>query len=156
MARIQRTRHQQVVVRMLREILDCPSGRPPSVDQIVRSGGSRRDIDRKLTAREALIKLEKRGWKPRSQQISPRIEKPAPKGRWLYRLWSADDQLLYVGITDRGHRREREHARTKAWWPEVHHVTYERVAARAELLYRERVAIERERPRYNVQHNTRR
>ncbi|OII61235.1 hypothetical protein BJP40_06835 [Streptomyces sp. CC53] len=75
------------------------------------------------------------------------------KGRWLYRLWAADDTLLYVGITDRGREREREHVRTKIWWPEVHHITVEPIATRAELLHLERVAISRERPRYNTQHN---
>lgn len=76
------------------------------------------------------------------------------KGRWMYRLWAADDSLLYIGITDRGREREREHARTKSWWPEVHHVTVEHIATRAELRFREAEAIRKERPRYNVQHNT--
>jgi hypothetical protein len=75
------------------------------------------------------------------------------KGRWLYRLWSAADELLYIGITDRGRAREREHARTKPWWPEVHHVTVEPIQTRGELVHREAEAIHRERPKYNIQHN---
>lgn len=75
------------------------------------------------------------------------------KGRWLYRLWSADNRLLYIGITDRGHAREREHARLKPWWLEVHHATYEPVSTRAELRHWEAISIRKERPKYNIQHN---
>lgn len=78
---------------------------------------------------------------------------PQLKGRWMYRLWSASDTLLYVGITDRGREREREHARTKGWWSEVHHVTVEPVLTRAELRYLEAQAIRGEHPKYNIQHN---
>jgi hypothetical protein len=84
---------------------------------------------------------------------NPQPTPPRLKGRWLYRLWSASDELLYVGITDRGHLREREHARSKPWWPEVHHATYEPVDTRAELRYREAEAIRNGRPKYNIQHN---
>lgn len=85
---------------------------------------------------------------------NPNLDPPV-KGRWMYRLWSASDELLYIGITDRGHVREREHARSKSWWPEVHHATYEPITTRAELTYLERVAIRKECPRHNVQHNLR-
>lgn len=78
---------------------------------------------------------------------------PRVKGRWLYRLWSSSGELLYIGITDRGTAREREHARTKSWWPQVHHVTVEPVATRAELRHLEAVAIRKESPLYNIQHN---
>ena len=84
---------------------------------------------------------------------NPEPTPPKLKGRWLYRLWSASDELLYVGITDRGHLREREHARAKPWWPEVHHATYEPVTTRAELRFREVEAIRSGRPKYNIQHN---
>lgn len=76
------------------------------------------------------------------------------KGRWLYRLWSADDTLLYIGVTDRGRAREKEHARTKPWWPQVHYITVEPIATRAELMHLERVAIRKEHPLFNIQHNT--
>jgi hypothetical protein len=84
---------------------------------------------------------------------NPQPLPPKVKGRWLYRLWSASDELLYVGITDRGHTREREHARLKPWWPEVHHATYEPVETRAELRHLEVQAIRMGRPKYNIQHN---
>jgi predicted GIY-YIG superfamily endonuclease len=86
-------------------------------------------------------------------RVSPRVDAVPPKGRWLYRMYSASDRLLYVGITDRGHVREREHARSKPWWAEVHHVHYERFVSRAALESAERLAIRSERPVYNVQHN---
>lgn len=75
------------------------------------------------------------------------------KGRWLYRVYAADNSLLYIGITDRGREREREHARTKSWWSEVHHVTVEPVETRAMLRHLEAQAIRRQRPKYNIQHN---
>jgi predicted GIY-YIG superfamily endonuclease len=84
---------------------------------------------------------------------NPQPTPPKVKGRWMYRLYSASDELLYIGITDRGHTREKEHARLKPWWPEVHHATYEPVDTRAELKHRESVAIRRERPKYNIQYN---
>lgn len=86
-------------------------------------------------------------------RFPPDVTRKLVKGRWLYRFWSADDRLLYVGITDRGRTREKEHARSKSWWPEVHHVTVEPVATRAELLHLEREAIRKGRPKYNIQHN---
>jgi len=140
--------------KYLRELLECPTGRLPSEGEIRRMGGHEKLIQRRLRARTELRLAAKplpriKGW---NKTASPR-KPPPPKGRWMYRLWSADDRLLYIGITDRGKTREREHARSKSWWPEVHHVTYQRVHTRAELRFLEAEAIRRERPKYNIQHN---
>lgn len=68
----------------------------------------------------------------------------------IYRLYDADDRLLYVGIAYSAHHRLMGHV-CKPWWPDVarkvigHHRTRE-AALRAEAR-----AIRRERPIYNVQ-----
>lgn len=71
----------------------------------------------------------------------------------LYRLFTKDGALLYVGITDRGPRRWVEHARTKPWFGSVARFHIERFDTRAELEAREVEAIQAERPLYNVIHN---
>src|SRR5690606_8037782 len=103
--------------------------------------------------REASNLLESIKRMQREVRFPPSTTRELKRGRWLYRLWSASGTLLYVGITDRGTEREKEHARTKEWWPEVHHVTVEPVLTRAELKHLEREAIRKERPRYNIHHN---
>lgn len=71
----------------------------------------------------------------------------------VYRLYSANGALLYVGITDRGPRRWVEHARTKPWFVHVSRFDIVRCPSRAAAEDLERSAIREERPRYNVVHN---
>jgi hypothetical protein len=71
----------------------------------------------------------------------------------VYRLWSADGELLYVGCTAgyvRG--RLRDHEKRRPWYAEVAKVTVETVAGYKAGLRVERRAIETESPRYNVRH----
>jgi len=70
----------------------------------------------------------------------------------LYRLFSLDLRLLYVGITTQGMVRLYQHALAQPWWPEVaiarfEHFTDRRVASIAEMR-----AIQTERPVYNKAH----
>ena len=74
----------------------------------------------------------------------------------LYRHFTGDGQLLYVGVTNNPVARWRSHRRTKVWWPEVVHTTYALFGSREDLLAAERAAIIAERPAYNVAHNSRR
>ena len=80
--------------------------------------------------------------------------------RWnyVYRLFSGDDELLYVGFTTDPYVRWKQHQRNKSWADEVTHYTLQRfaypdLAAAAELR-----AISSEQPKYNVkgtdEHNT--
>lgn len=68
----------------------------------------------------------------------------------VYRLFSADDELLYVGITHDLKTRLGDHGRRKAWWPAVSFVPVEWCDSRAEALRREAQAIVHEAPRFNA------
>lgn len=71
----------------------------------------------------------------------------------LYRLFDADDRLLYVGIAGNPGRRFQQHASSKAWWGEVDHVELAHCADREAAGIAERHAIITERPRYNIVHS---
>lgn len=73
----------------------------------------------------------------------------------LYRLFSADNQLLYVGVAGNPGRRFEQHAGEKPWWGEVAITELEHFATREEALAAERVAIRDEAPLYNVVHSIR-
>ncbi|MYR36332.1 hypothetical protein GTX14_04585 [Streptomyces sp. SID4944] len=79
---------------------------------------------------------------------------PAPPERTaLYRLYDADDQLLYIGISAFPKTRFIEHAGDKNWW---HHVTRKDVQwldDRESALTAENDAITSERPLYNGYHH---
>jgi len=70
----------------------------------------------------------------------------------LYRLFGADDELLYVGVAGNPGRRFEQHRKDKPWWGEVITVTLEHFPTRPDALAAEVTAIEEERPRYNVVH----
>lgn len=74
---------------------------------------------------------------------------------YLYRLYNRADQLLYVGITNDPQRRLREHSRTKPWWPQVdlRTVLIYQYDCREDACDLEALAIETERPLYNVVHS---
>lgn len=68
----------------------------------------------------------------------------------LYRMFAADDALLYVGITLRPVDRLRHHSKDKQWWSEVATIRLESFPSRESLEAAERTAIADESPRYNV------
>jgi hypothetical protein len=71
----------------------------------------------------------------------------------LYRFWSAQDVLLYVGITVNPLARWGRHERDKPWWPSVTRVTVEHFSTRSAVLTAEKAAIIAESPLHNVHHN---
>ena len=72
----------------------------------------------------------------------------------LYRLWNANWELLYVGITIRGiAERAGQHRAEKNWWDEVWAITLETYSNTIELKAAEKRAIRKEHPRYNIVHN---
>lgn len=77
----------------------------------------------------------------------------SPERTALYRLYGADDRLLYVGITNNPEVRWQTHAREKVWWPKVTHKTLEWFETRKSAERVERIEILEERPAYNLQHN---
>lgn len=71
----------------------------------------------------------------------------------LYRLFDAQDELLYVGISDNWSGRLRQHVKGKPWSPEITRVQLAEFPSRDDALGAEREAILAERPRFNVTHN---
>jgi predicted GIY-YIG superfamily endonuclease len=70
----------------------------------------------------------------------------------LYRLFGAEEKLLYVGITNHIGRRFRTHAEAQPWWPDVVDCRTEFHRSRAELEAAERTAIRTEHPLHNKAH----
>lgn len=71
----------------------------------------------------------------------------------LYRLYNADDELLYIGITFDWYTRRAGHQSDKYWWPEVVRNERTEYPSRIAAALAERDAIMAELPRYNVQHH---
>jgi predicted GIY-YIG superfamily endonuclease len=83
--------------------------------------------------------------------MSPVSARLAARPTVVYRLYSAADSLLYVGMTVDHVARFRQHRNWHVdWWPDVDHVTFEDHPNRAEAAFAEKVAIILERPRQNV------
>jgi predicted GIY-YIG superfamily endonuclease len=71
----------------------------------------------------------------------------------LYRYFDADDNLLYVGITNSPLSRMSQHFRDKGWFAKAARTTYEHFASRPELEAAEVKAIQSEKPKYNIAHS---
>lgn len=67
----------------------------------------------------------------------------------VYRLYDADDELLYVGMTNNIDRRFGTHAEGKFWWPEVARREVAWLDSRTDAMVAERTAIRNENPRHN-------
>lgn len=72
----------------------------------------------------------------------------------LYRMYDGFGDLLYVGITDAGLGRFKQHSGDKAWWTFVEHIRVEHYGSRAEARSREKRVIAAEHPVFNSAHNT--
>ena len=71
----------------------------------------------------------------------------------LYRFFSDDNELLYVGISNQWRERFHQHEKSQPWWNEVSHISLERFETREEVAEAERIAIREELPAYNKQHS---
>lgn len=71
----------------------------------------------------------------------------------LYRIFDADDELLYIGITNNPRSRMMDHVRTKGWARRIAYITFEHFSSRDELFATERQAVADEFPTFNVAHN---
>ncbi|MXM66767.1 GIY-YIG nuclease family protein [Streptomyces sp. HUCO-GS316] len=87
---------------------------------------------------------------------------PDPNQRTaIYRFYAADDELLYVGITNDPLRRFGAHSRQEPvdgaehWWPLVERWDVRWMETRTLAVAAESEAIKEERPRYNYTHNGR-
>lgn len=68
----------------------------------------------------------------------------------VYRIFGADDELLYVGISTNPDMRMYKHKQHQPWWSEVEGTTYQWFPDRASAQAAERSAIHHESPVYNV------
>lgn len=73
---------------------------------------------------------------------------PTIKGRWLYRLFDASGDLLYIGVARRIHSRVLAHRR-KPWGREIAAVQVQWYDAERLALKAERIAIRSEPAKYN-------
>ena len=70
----------------------------------------------------------------------------------LYRLYDAEDQLLYIGISWSAIARMSQHKAEKPWFGDVARIEVTKCSSRAEATNLERQAIQAERPLHNKQH----
>lgn len=78
------------------------------------------------------------------------ILKDAPTS--VYTYYDSAGEVLYVGVTARGHQRAQQHERTKPWWPLVASSSVEHFPDRDSALREERRLIHYWRPPHNTQH----
>lgn len=89
------------------------------------------------TREEILEQLEERG-------------DDAARVSTLYRLFDEAGELVYVGITNVGRHRLKQHAADKEWWADVKSATFEHFKTRDEALAAETKAIKTESPKANI------
>jgi predicted GIY-YIG superfamily endonuclease len=68
----------------------------------------------------------------------------------LYRLYDAEDELLYIGISEAPEKRWAHHASEKSWWPQVARKEIRWFPTRKEAEAAEARAIATERTPHNV------
>jgi predicted GIY-YIG superfamily endonuclease len=71
----------------------------------------------------------------------------------LYRLYDAESNLIYVGVSYQPRYRLTQHKQKKVWWPEVARVEIHWYPDRRPAEDIERDAIRAEAPRYNTVHH---
>jgi predicted GIY-YIG superfamily endonuclease len=72
----------------------------------------------------------------------------------LYRWFTEQHELLYVGITRQIGRRIKEHSKASDWSEQSSYITLERANSLNELQRKEKLAIEKEGPLHNSTYNT--
>lgn len=75
---------------------------------------------------------------------------------YLYRLYDANEQLLYVGISKSAIHRLHEHLTTQPWAEQIVTQKVQRFNSRQELEEAEKAAIKAENPKHNITHNGKR
>ncbi len=88
----------------------------------------------------------------RSRRSTTTVAHVGPQA--LYRFYDNHGHLLYIGITMDLGSRWYAHDRGKPWWTDVASATVEHYPSRDAVLAAEAAAIQRERPLWNVMHNT--
>lgn len=71
----------------------------------------------------------------------------------LYRHFSADGRLLYVGISLQAVTRTMQHRNRARWYAEITRIDLEWFPSRSAAEHAEKLAIKAEKPLYNIIHN---
>lgn len=80
------------------------------------------------------------------------MTQPAVERAAVYRFFGANDELLYIAVTQRFGARWSAHARKQPWWPQAIRQTVTWYDTRPEALAVEAAAIKVELPAHNVAH----
>lgn len=81
---------------------------------------------------------------------TPTLPPLAERRTAVYRLFAADGELLYVGISCDLKTRLSDHRCHKVWWPDVDRIAIDWHVNRASALDQEAQAATYEKPRHNV------
>lgn len=100
------------------------------------------DEARRLT-RSRIIRIAR----DRVKANSPRP--PRPGTHCVYRYFSADGQLLYVGYTASAASRDQGHSQASPWYSRAFRRSFETFGSKEDALIAEWVAIQDEAPLYN-------
>lgn len=73
--------------------------------------------------------------------------------QYLYRAYDGDDTLLYVGVSGKWSERLHSHEKNSEWMEQTDYVTIQRFPDRDSVLAAERLAITKEGPLFNKDHN---
>lgn len=73
----------------------------------------------------------------------------------LYRHFDRDNTLLYVGVSISALNRLAAHREHAPWFWRIARIEIQAFATREDSLIAERLAIQRERPQFNIQHSER-
>lgn len=79
-----------------------------------------------------------------------------PGGDFLYRLYDAEMNLLYVGYTWNPFSRWTAHSRSKPWWHEVAHADLWHCPTTRDVRHWETWCIKNLDPKYNIHQHPRR
>ena len=83
-------------------------------------------------------------------------EIPMPTCCYVYRMFDAHNELLYVGVTENLCQRIAKHWVEQPWRHQIARITWEEYATREDALYAERYLIRHLYPQYNIAENGRR
>jgi len=72
------------------------------------------------------------------------------RGACVYRAFSADGVLVYIGCTGNDLLRFEQHRASKDWWPSIANITVEHFPSRLEAMAAEAKAIREEGPLVNA------
>ncbi len=72
---------------------------------------------------------------------------------WLYKAFSLNEDLLYVGITNNPRKRFEAHRRDSVWWSAHSRMDLIEIGTKEQAIKTEREIIQQERPLFNIQDN---